>query len=420
MHDFTLCHAKGKKILEFVIFFNYLQTIPHPTALPQTRGMTDTQTMAIFDGIYLDHNATTPIKPAVRDAMLAVFDLPGNASAIHKAGRTARKLLEDARATVVRTFNLGARDIVVFTSGATEANNLALRGSRMERLVVSAIEHPSVLETARTSGLAVDILPVLPSGVLDIAALEKLLIGNTQQTLISVMLVNNETGVIQPLDQVVALARKHGALVHTDAVQAVGRIKIDVQKMGVDFVSISGHKIGAAQGVGALIISNCAVIDAQMTGGNQEKNLRAGTENLAGIAGLAAALDGIDTTASNKLATLRDRIEAELSAAAPTLRIFGKDAARVANTTMFALPGVSSETQLIALDLAGICVSNGSACSSGTVKASHVLRAMGADDAAAGASLRVSLGWSTTADDVDRFIAAWLKMYERVKDKCQK
>lgn len=376
--------------------------------------------MALFNGIYLDHNATTPVKPVARDAMMAALELPGNASAIHKAGRTARRMLEDARATVVRAFNLGQRDIVVFTSGATEANNLVLRGSGLERLIVSAIEHPSVLETARASGLAVDILPVAPSGMVDLAALEKLLVGNTQQTLISIMLVNNETGVIQPLEQVVALARTHGALVHTDAVQAVGRMPLDVQQMRVDFVSISGHKIGGPQGAGALIVANCAVINPQITGGNQEKNLRAGTENLPAITGLAAALDALDIQASGKLGLWRDRIESEFGTAAPALRIFGKDAPRVANTTMFALPGVSSETQLIALDLAGICVSNGSACSSGTVKASHVLRAMGADDAAAGASLRVSLGWNTTEDDVSRFIAAWLHMYERVKDKCQK
>lgn len=377
--------------------------------------------MALPDAIvYLDHNATTPIKPVARDAMLAVLDVPGNASAIHKAGRTARRVLEDARGTVARTFNLGARDIVVFTSGATEANNLVLRGCGMERLIVSAVEHPSVLETARACGIALDIVPVLPGGSVDLCALEKLLTGNTQQTLISIMLVNNETGVIQPLDQVVALARKYGALVHTDAVQAVGRLPLDVQKLGVDFVSLSGHKIGGPQGTGALIIANCAVIHPQITGGNQEKNLRAGTENLAAIAGLAAALGAIDLRAQETLAVWRDRIEQELSAAAPALRVFGHDAPRVANTSMLTLPGVSSETQLIALDLAGICVSNGSACSSGTVKASHVLRAMGADDAAAGASLRVSLGWNTTEDDVSRFIAAWLKMYERVKDKCQR
>lgn len=376
--------------------------------------------MAFFDGIYLDHNATTPIKPVARDALFAALESPGNASAIHKAGRLARRMLEDARATVVRTFNLGARDVVVFTSGATEANNLVLRGSKLERLIVSAIEHPSVLEAARGSGLAVDILPVLPNGLINIDALETFLKGNTRQTLISVMLVNNETGVIQPLDQVVALARRYGALVHTDAVQAVGRVPFDVQKLGVDFVSISGHKIGGPQGVGVLIIANCAVIQPQITGGNQEKNLRAGTENLAAIVSFAAVLENLDTTANDQLALWRDRIENELSAAAPNLRIFGKDVPRVANTTMFALPGISSETQLIALDLAGICVSNGSACSSGTVKASHVLRAMGADDAVAGSSLRISLGWNNTQDDVERFITAWLKMYERVKDKCQK
>ncbi len=375
--------------------------------------------MPLFDGIYLDHNATTPLKPAARAAMLDVLDFPGNASAIHKAGRTARKILEDARATVVEVLDLGVRDVVVFTSGATEANNLALRGAGMERLIVSAIEHPAVLHTAERSGLAVDILPVLSSGVVDLDALEKMLIGNTRQTLISIMLVNNETGVIQPIDQVVALARLYGALVHTDAVQAIGRIPLALQKLGVDFLSLSGHKIGGPQGVGALIIANCAVIAPQLTGGNQEKNLRAGTENLAGIAGLAAALRHLDQGLMEKLGLWRDRIERELSAIAP-IHIFGANTARVANTTMFALPGASSETQLIALDLAGICVSNGSACSSGTVKPSHVLQAMGANALIAQASLRVSLGWNTTEEDITRFIAAWTKMFERVKDRCPK
>lgn len=375
--------------------------------------------MPAFDGIYLDHNATTPLKPAARAAMLDALDFPGNASAIHKAGRTARKILEDARGTVITTLGLGPRDVVVFTSGATEANNLALRGAGVERLIVSAIEHPSVLQTARSSGLAVDILPVLPSGVIDLAALEAMLTGNTRQTLISVMLVNNETGVIQPVEAIVALARTYGALVHTDAVQAIGRMAVQVQKMGVDFVSLSAHKIGGPQGVGALIIANCVAVAPQLAGGNQEKNLRAGTENLAGIAGLAAALASLEFAQMDQLTTWRDRIEKELCAVAP-VHIFGADAPRVGNTSMFALPGASSETQLIALDLAGICVSNGSACSSGTVKPSHVLQAMGADDATAQSSLRVSLGWNTTEDDVARFIAAWTKMYERVKDRCQK
>lgn len=367
--------------------------------------------------IYLDHNATTPIKPSARAAMLDLLDFPGNASSIHKAGRFARKVLEDARADVAATFNLGPRDIAVFTGGASEANNLALLGAGMERLIVSAIEHPSVLECARNSGLAVDILPVLPTGVIDVAALEDMLKGNTRQTLVSVMMANSETGVLQPIAAVTALARQYGALVHTDAVQAAGRVAIDVQKLGVDFLSLSAHKIGGPQGVGALVIANCVAVTPRTRGGNQEKNLRAGTENLAGIAGFAAALRDMDTACFAELATLRDRMEDDLRATAPEIVFYGADAPRVGNTSMFALPGASSETQLIALDLAGICVSNGSACSSGTVKPSHVLKAMGADDAAAQSSLRVSLGWNTTQDEVDRFVAAWQKMYARVKPR---
>lgn len=367
--------------------------------------------------IYLDHNATTPPKIAVREKMLHVLSLPANASAIHKMGRHARLMIEDARAVLSTALHANARDVIVFTSGATEANNMVLQKCAVERVIVSAIEHPSVLNAAPDTR---DVVPVLPSGVTDLDALESMLQGNTRQTLISVMMVNNETGVIQPIEDVVRLAKKYGCLVHTDAVQAFGRIPLDLARLGVDFVTLSAHKMGGPQGVGALVICNCVALPPLARGGNQEKNLRAGTENLAGIAGFAEAVKLIDIQEYAKLSALRDRLEDELSAIAPALHIFGKDAPRVANTSMFALPGISSETQLIALDLAGICVSNGSACSSGTVKASHVLRAMGADAAMAGSSLRVSLGWDTTAADIDRFIAEWKKMYERVKDKCQK
>jgi len=303
--------------------------------------------------------------------------------------------------------------VIVFTGGATEANNLALLGAGMERVIVSAIEHPSVLGVRSDA----DVLPVLPSGIVDVAALDKMLEGNTRQTLISVMHVNNETGVIQPMADIVAIARKRGALVHTDAVQAFGKIPLDVQKLGADFVTLSAHKMGGPQGVGCLVICNCNPVAPLVRGGNQEKNIRSGTENLPGIVAFGHAATLVNTADFEKLAVWRDKIETSLAAAAPELVFFGKDMPRIANTTMFALPGAPSETQLISLDLAGICVSNGSACSSGTVKASHVLKAMGADDAAAGASLRVSLGWNTTEKDVDFFIEQWLKMYSRVQQR---
>lgn len=369
--------------------------------------------MSINALTYLDHNATTPMKPAVRDIYLETLDFPGNASAIHKAGREARRRIEESRQKIASALHTGARDVIVFTGGATEANNLALKGAGMERVIASAIEHPSVLEV----DVEKEILPVDANGIVDVAALDKMLENNTRQTLVSVMLANNETGVIQPVEEIVAIARKRGALVHTDAVQAFGKIPLDVQKLGADFYTLSAHKMGGPQGVGCLVIANCVPVTAQTKGGNQEKNMRAGTENLAGIVAFGAAAEQADAKTFQALAVLRDKIEAAITVAAPMVQIFGKNAPRLANTSMFSLAGASSETQLIALDLAGICVSNGSACSSGTVKPSHVLKAMGASDAAATSSLRVSLGWNTTERDVDFFIEQWLKMYHRIQSR---
>lgn len=367
------------------------------------------------DLTYLDHNATTPLKPAVRDILFQKMALAGNASAIHKAGRAARRDIEVARGQIAALVNAGDKAVIIFTSGATEANNLALKGAGVERVLVSAIEHPSVLQ-ARPDA---EVIPVLPSGRVDVAALDRMLEGNTRQALISVMLVNNETGVIQPVEEVVAVAKKRGALVHTDAVQAAGRIPIDLQKLGVDYLTLSAHKICGPQGAGCLILSNCVTVEPQLRGGNQEKNMRAGTENVAAIAGfgLAAELAAQDLTAMQKLGSLREQLEAELRSLAPAIVIHGAAAPRVMNTTMFSLPGVSSETQLIALDLAGVCVSNGSACASGTVKPSAVLKAMGAADDLATSSLRVSLGWNSTQKDVETFLRVWAEMVKRVQSR---
>jgi cysteine desulfurase len=369
--------------------------------------------MPDFKGVYLDHNATSPLKAEAREAMISALLLPGNASSVHRLGRESRKIIESARARVAALVNAGEKAVIVFTSGATEANNLVLKGSGCERVIVSAIEHPSVLVTGA------EILPVLASGIIDLAALEGMLKGNDRSTLISVMLVNNETGVVQPVDEVAKLARKYGALVHTDAAQAAGKIKVDIQALGADYLTLSAHKMGGPQGAGALVMANCVTVSPLLTGGNQEKNMRAGTENLAAIAGFGAACDlaARDLERFQALGTLRDKIESKLKAIAPTVKVFGEGAPRVANTSMFALPGASSETQLIALDLAGVYVSNGSACSSGTVKASHVLKAMGVPEAEASCALRVSLGWNTTEDDVECFLARWAEMYERVKNR---
>jgi cysteine desulfurase len=369
-------------------------------------------------GVYLDHNATTPLLPAARAIMLEMLEFPGNASSVHKLGRESRRRIEQARAQIATLVNAASRAVIIFTSGATEANNLVIKGSGCERIIVSAIEHPSVLNAVSEK----EIIPVLTNGVIDLAALENMLQKNDRSTLISVMQVNNETGSIQPIDEVVALAKKYGALVHTDAVQAAGRIAIDLQKTGIDFITLSAHKIGGLQGVGCLVLSNCVTVMPLMQGGNQEKNLRAGTENLAGICAFGAAADHSTQSMQkyNKLSVLRDYIEVKIQGMAPETVIFGREVPRVANTSMFAVPGLPSETQLIALDLANIYVSNGSACSSGTVKSSHVLKAMGIEDALAGCALRVSLGWNTTQDDVDCFIEKWGEMYRRIQSRKEK
>jgi cysteine desulfurase len=366
--------------------------------------------MTINHSIYLDHNATTPLKSLVRAAMLEAMDFTGNASSIHKQGREARRRIESARRQIMQFVNAGEKSVVVFTSGATEANNLVLRGSGCERVFVSAIEHPSVLK-ARTDS---EIIPVLSNGLIDLEALDTMLAGNDRSVLLSVMLVNNETGVIQPVEQIVEIAKRRGALVHTDAVQAAGRLPIDIQKLGVDYLTLSAHKMGGGQGTGCLIMSNCVSVSPMIVGGNQEKNMRAGTENMAGIIGFAKACE---IAGLQDFSSLRDHMEAALCAAAPTLNFFGKTAPRVGNTSMFALAGASSEMQMIALDLANIAVSNGSACSSGTVGKSYVLKAMGASADEINASLRISFGWNTTEQEVEIFIAEWVKIYHRIKSR---
>ncbi len=351
--------------------------------------------------IYLDHNATTPLKPAVREIMQQMLGFTGNASSIHKAGRVARQRIEESRNQIARLVNAGPKAVIIFTSGATEANNLVLKGSGCERILVSAIEHPSVSNALSHK----EIIPVLPTGLIDLAALDRMLESNDRSTLISIMTVHNETGIIQPIDQVVKIARHRGALVHTDAVQAAGRLPLDLQS-GVDYLTLSSHKIGGPQGAGCLILSNCVFVTPLISGGPQEKNLRAGTENLAAIAGFgkAAELAAMDISAFQKLAVLRDQIETALEKIAPGTRFFGKDVPRVANTTMFSIAGMPSETQIIALDLAGICVSNGSACASGTVKSS-------AD------AVRVSLGWNSTEKDVECFVQKWTEIYDRIQSR---
>jgi len=370
--------------------------------------------------IYLDHNATTPIRAVALDAMTEAARAIGNPSSVHSAGRAARGRLEVARRQVGGLVGRPA-DQVVFTSGGTEADALAILGSGRTRLLVSAVEHDAVLAVAGDA----ERIPVDIDGRVDLAALERRLAAAAAPTpdaptpaapaLVSVMWVNNETGVLQPLADVVRLAHAAGALVHVDAVQGVGRLD-PAPLAGADLIALSAHKIGGPTGVGALVVGPDVPLRALALGGGQERGRRSGTENLPGIAGFGAAaaavaIDGPGETA--RLRGLRDRLEAALSSAAPEIRILGAGATRVA-TTCLGLPGVPAETQVMALDLAGVAVSAGSACSSGKVKRSHVLAAMLGDDPLAGQAIRISLGWTTTAADIDGFLAAWGAMRDRL------
>ncbi len=358
---------------------------------------------------YLDHNATTPLRPEASAAMAEALAMTGNASSVHRFGRHARRKIEAAREAVAAL--VGTRpEGVIFTSGGTEANNLALAGTARKRILVSAGEHDSVLNAVPDAVR----IPLTGAGLVEPAALDARLGESDAPALVSIMLANNETGAIQPLAELARVARDHRALVHCDAVQAAGKLPLDLAALGVDLISLSAHKLGGPQGVGALVLAADLDVAPLLRGGGQERGRRAGTENLAGIAGFGAAAQaaraGLGKAAA--LADLRDELERRLRQRAPEIRIFAEAAPRLANTCCFATPGLAAETQVMALDLAGVAVSAGSACSSGKVAPSHVLAAMGAG-AAAATAIRVSLGWTSEAADIERFLEAWGTLYSR-------
>ncbi|MDH3704253.1 MAG: cysteine desulfurase [Alphaproteobacteria bacterium] len=359
---------------------------------------------------YLDFNATAPMPDCVTEAVLAAMRQTGNPSSVHEYGRQARALVESARGEVARLVGVTPEQIV-FTSGATEANILALRGCGRARVLVSAIEHESVL----TATADPEIIPVDVTGRIDLGALERLLSEEGTPAIVSVMLANNETGVIQPVAEVAALAHAAGALVHCDAVQAPGRIAVDFAALDVDLMSLSAHKLGGPKGVGALITRRDLPLRALQRGGGQERGLRGGTENLPGIAGFGAAAGWVleCLERASAVAALRDDMERRIGEAVPEVRIFGAEAPRLGNTSCIGLAGLGAETQVMALDLAGVAVSAGAACSSGKVKSSHVLEAMGADAASAGSAIRVSLGPATTQAEIDQFVEAWIDLARR-------
>jgi cysteine desulfurase len=362
---------------------------------------------------YLDWNATGQLRPQAHAAMLAALELTGNPSSVHGAGRAARRLIEEARERVAALVGASPRE-VVFTSGGTEANMLALTPALGDVLLVSAIEHPSVRGGGRFA--AVEEIPVTPQGVVDVPALEQRLAGRARP-LVSIMLANNETGIIQPIAEVAERVHAAGGLLHVDAVQGPGRMACDFEALGADLMTLSGHKIGGPQGVGALVCREGLTVPPLITGGGQERGARAGTENVAAIAGFGAAAEAVAAGLGEevpRLARLRDRFEAGLKALTPEAVVFGSEVDRLPSTCLFAAPGVKAETAVIALDLEGVAVSSGAACSSGKVAPSHVLAAMGVDPALSRGAIRVSLGYSTIDRDVEFVLNAWARLRDRL------
>jgi cysteine desulfurase len=368
--------------------------------------------------VYLDWNATTPLRDEARRAISDALDLPGNASSVHAEGREARKWIEGARAAVAKAVGTAPRN-VVFTSGGTEANALALApgikrgtGPAIQRLVVSAIEHASVLSGGRFLPNRMETVRVRRGGVVDLDHLRQLL-RDRPPALVSVMLANNETGAIQPIVEVAEIVHAAEGLLHVDAIQAFGKIPLDMRETGADLLTLSAHKIGGPKGVGALVLSEgISGLEPLLRGGGQELSRRAGTENVAGIAAFGAAataaMAGLPAE-GRRLEALRERLENGLRTTLGAI-VFSDSVQRLPNTTLFTVPGLKAETAVIGFDLAGIAVSSGSACSSGKVQPSHVLEAMGFEADIAQGAVRLSMGWSTRDTDVDRCLEAWRKL----------
>ncbi len=376
--------------------------------------------------VYFDHNATTPVDPLVAEAVVRALSTEfGNASSVHHFGQQAKGVLDDARSSVARLIG-GEPSEVVFTSGGTEADNFALRGvaealesTGRRHLIASSIEHEAILTTLKAltrRGWRTTLLPVGASGVVSPDALRDGL--SDQTALVSVMHANNEIGTIQPVFELARLAHERGALFHTDAVQSVGKIPVDVRALGADLLSLSAHKFYGPKGAGALWIKRGTRVSAILTGGKHERNRRAGTENVPAVAGfgVAARIAMSKLTAdANRLSALRDRLEQTVLARVHGTAINGARDARVPNTTNISFEGIEAESLLIALDLEGIAVSTGSACSSGTLEPSHVLRAMGLPTHRTQNSIRISLGSGNTDAEVDYFLEQLPRVVEKLR-----
>lgn len=373
--------------------------------------------------LYFDHNASTQIRPDVIALMSRLMAEAGNPSSVHAHGQAARKNVETARRQVSRALSVRAED-VIFTGGGTEALNLALssviRAGKARRLIVSAIEHEAVAETAAASGLPTDVLPVLADGTADLAWLAARLEAWTEadgRPVLALMLANNEMGTIQPVAEAAQMVKARDGLVIVDAVQAAGKIPVDFAALGADYMAIAAHKFGGPQGVGALLAACDAPMSRHNHGGGQEQGRRSGTLNVAGIAGLGLALEQAQASLAGfaALGDLRDRAITAIRAAAPDVVVFGEAAPRLPNTIALAVPGWRSETQVMALDLAGFSISAGAACSSGKAKASRLGAALNLPADLSDGVIRISLGWTTTDDEVDALVRAWIEAYQRAK-----
>ncbi len=379
---------------------------------PQNAGKAVVQTQ-----IYLDFNATAPVLPAVVDAVTHALSVTGNPSSVHQHGREARHLVQTARQNVAAAVDTSPEN-VVFTSGGTESNNVALRSAisatdRPEMLVAST-EHDSVLATA---GARNPLLPVQQNGLLDLQVLDDRLAALAGRAVVSTMLANNETGIIQPIPEIAEIVHAHDGILHCDAVQAVGKIPVSFPALGADSMAITAHKFGGPKGVGALVLRSGLDFEPEIIGGGQEEGRRSGTENVASIAGFGAAAALVPELLSHasRLASMRDDLQSRLEETGSSVYVAGKDVDRLPNTLSVTMPGVPGDTQVMSFDLEGISISSGAACSSGKVSISHVLGAMGVDPEVAKCAVRVSLGPNTRDQHIERFLSIWLQLSDRLK-----
>ena len=364
--------------------------------------------------IYLDYNATAPLhKNVIKKIQNLKFEEFGNPSSVHKIGRNSKKIVEEVRRNILSALKAKNYDLI-FTSGATESNNLAIKGfikkNNIKTIFSLHTEHASVIDVVKNLDIEKKFFNINSNGNVNLKEIEELLSKQTSSFLVSIMFANNESGIIHPINEIAKIVRKYKGIIHCDGVQGLGKIEIDLDSLDVDLFSISSHKIGGPTGVGALLINTRNNISPEITGGGQEKNLRSGTENFLGIVGFGEAINEVNNLAkicNSEIKNNRDLLEANLKKLSNEIKIFGEDTNRLANTCYFAYPSMTSENQVIALDQKGICVSSGAACSSGKVEPSHVLKAMQVDEKYIHSAIRVSLGWDSTKEQIETFFNIW-------------